>query len=523
MKKLYLAALLILSCIASFAQHWNWVSTSASTETQMAHGIATDSWGNSYAAGYTAGQAVFGTALVDSGYYLSKYDAGGNAVWAMNIPGEWHNQETDAQGNLYITGRYSGTVSLGAYTFTSAGTNDILLAKLDPAGNVLWAKTYGGQGQDNVHAIAIDNSGNIILTGQFSQTAIFDNVMLSDQTFSLHFFLLKTDPAGTLQWVTKGNYMQIQGDFLAIDDDNNIYVSGNYSDTCYYCNGNYVAKYDPSGNVLLMNTSFGMYESIHGLHADSDQNIYIIYNTGSHYLYHPFLAKYDPVMTNKLWERDLSSGYYGWWLSNDISFDDQDNIYLAGGFGGQYMYADTMTIEGHFLQRERGVDLLFAKCDPQGNIQWMMTVPGTSNEHSTSIRLNNNNELYVTGTINYGGNAGQIDTVAFGTHTVISDGSWSEMFLARLDMNTALSNVSIASEDEDISVYPNPSNGNFTISIDAKENVSIYVYDVLGNRVKEISNAVAINPIDLSGNSAGVYTVQLWSSDKKVTRKIIKR
>ena len=55
---------------------------------------------------------------------------------------------TDASGNLYITGRFQGTVDFdpGVATFnlTSNGSYDVFIQKMDSSGNFLWAKSFGG-------------------------------------------------------------------------------------------------------------------------------------------------------------------------------------------------------------------------------------------------------------------------------------------------------------------------------------------------------------------------------------------
>jgi hypothetical protein len=70
--------------------------------------------------------------------------------WAVRAGRTWgdagYGIAVDAQGNQYITGFFTGTVSFGPYTLTSDGDyfSDIFAAKLDPVGNFLWARRAGG-------------------------------------------------------------------------------------------------------------------------------------------------------------------------------------------------------------------------------------------------------------------------------------------------------------------------------------------------------------------------------------------
>ncbi|RPI86649.1 MAG: hypothetical protein EHM40_23555, partial [Chloroflexi bacterium] len=81
-------------------------------------------------------------------------------------------------GNLYITGDFSGTVDFdpgpGISNLTSAGFGDIFISKLDGDGNFIWATNLGGISSDLADGIALDNSGNLYLSGFFSDTVDFD-------------------------------------------------------------------------------------------------------------------------------------------------------------------------------------------------------------------------------------------------------------------------------------------------------------------------------------------------------------
>ncbi|MBW2491498.1 MAG: SBBP repeat-containing protein, partial [Deltaproteobacteria bacterium] len=77
----------------------------------------------------------------------------------------------DSSGNVYITGSFRGTADFdpdaGPDNRTSAGQEDIFLTKIDTSGNgsVVWTRTLGGADQDFGRSVAVDNSGNVYITG----------------------------------------------------------------------------------------------------------------------------------------------------------------------------------------------------------------------------------------------------------------------------------------------------------------------------------------------------------------------
>ncbi len=86
----------------------------------------------------------------------------------------------DGSANSYVVGDFSGTITFGTSTsLTSAGSGDVFVAKYDSAGNLAWAKSAGGTGNDVPGGIAVDGSGNSYVTGFFSGTATFGSITLT--------------------------------------------------------------------------------------------------------------------------------------------------------------------------------------------------------------------------------------------------------------------------------------------------------------------------------------------------------
>ena len=63
---------------------------------------------------------------------------------------------------------------VGTFTLTSAGNSDIFVSKINSLGNFIWAVQIGGTGADEGYGISKDANGNIYATGSFSGTVDFD-------------------------------------------------------------------------------------------------------------------------------------------------------------------------------------------------------------------------------------------------------------------------------------------------------------------------------------------------------------
>ncbi|MBH8559502.1 T9SS type A sorting domain-containing protein [Hymenobacter negativus] len=77
---------------------------------------------------------------------------------------------TDAAGNLYLVGDFSGAIQLGATTLTSAGGDNVFVAKWSPVSrSFVWAQRLGGTGDDYGQAIAV--SGSSVYVGGFFRSS----------------------------------------------------------------------------------------------------------------------------------------------------------------------------------------------------------------------------------------------------------------------------------------------------------------------------------------------------------------
>jgi hypothetical protein len=185
-----------------------WAKSAGGTGGGGGNSVAVDASGNAYVTGYYSSPAIiFGsdtlTNVGDYDIFLAKYDAGGNVLWAKCAGGFINESGSsvtlDASGNAYVTGWFnSQTLTFGSDTLTNVDNGDIFLAKYDAGGNVLWAKSAGGNNVDIGQSAAMDASGNAYVTGWFnSQTLTFGLDTLTN-TGAADIFLAKIKSSSNL-------------------------------------------------------------------------------------------------------------------------------------------------------------------------------------------------------------------------------------------------------------------------------------------------------------------------------------
>lgn len=167
----------------------------SSTTEETGFGIDTDPQGNVYVTGVYSGTANFsGTFLTLGGPFIAKYDTDGTLIWAAQATnGSLNSPGTaivfDPAGAVYITGFYYGVNftfgTTGPYNWL--GNADIFLAKADAqTGEWLWARSVGAGSQtDTPRALALDANGNVYVAGGYMASGIFaGNPGIPSQPFS---------------------------------------------------------------------------------------------------------------------------------------------------------------------------------------------------------------------------------------------------------------------------------------------------------------------------------------------------
>ncbi|GAC1469538.1 MAG: hypothetical protein NVSMB9_13460 [Isosphaeraceae bacterium] len=257
-----------------------WANSYGGTGNDQGQSIAVDTSGNVYTTGGFQGTANFGSQTLTTsgaqGIFVMKQDTAGNVVWAKSMGGpdlsdpqgqSGFGVALDGSGNVYTTGVFTGTASFGGVSLTSAGLTDSFVAKMDNAGNVLWAKQFGGSGHDDGTAIAVDPSGNVFATGDFVGTGNFGGVALTSAGQNDAYVIRLNSVDGSVAWAKSyGGSGADAGFGIALDSSGGLYTTGVFQGNVNFgafpltSSGGYdvyFAKLDPATGNIALAQSFG--------------------------------------------------------------------------------------------------------------------------------------------------------------------------------------------------------------------------------------------------------------------------
>jgi hypothetical protein len=360
-----------------------WAAQAGGTGPDGGSRIATDGSDNSFVTGGFRGTATFGdTTLSSAGFediFIAKLDADGNFLWAAQAGGTdsdgGYGIATDGSGNSLVIGGFRGTATFGDTTLSSAGDLDIFIAKLDAEGNFLWAVQAGGKNLDASGSIATDGSGNSLVTGWFEATAIFGDTTLSSAG-NYDIFIAKLDADGNFLWAARAGGTHIcTGSGIATDGAGNSLVTGEFS-----------------GTATFGDTTLSGFEDIFIAKLDADGNFQWAAQAGG---------------------TDYAGGFH-------IATDGSGNSLVTGGLRGTATFGDTT------LSSAGDQDIVIAKSDADGNFLWAAQVGGTGFDGGYGIAMDGSGNSLVTGAFS--------GTVTFGDTTLSSTGNY-DIFITELDVD----------------------------------------------------------------------------------------
>ncbi len=186
--------------------------------------------------------------------------AGGGPPWSLRW-GDGARQAllrlaSDARGHLLVAAQLRGSLDVGTGPLTSAGSNDVLVAKLDPGGRTLWSRRFGDADVQNVNHLATGPAGDVFVIGNFIGTLDFGGPPLFNPGDE-DIFLARLDAEGRTLWSRRFGDMGEQGGHLvAVDAEGDVLIAGRFHGSVDFGGGPlvsaglsdvYLARLSPEG------------------------------------------------------------------------------------------------------------------------------------------------------------------------------------------------------------------------------------------------------------------------------------
>jgi len=376
----------------------------------------------------------YGAGRID--FYLLKLDPNGNLIWSKTYGGQY-----DESASEVLQTSDGGFIMCGNTKLSASGSRDAYIVRVDAQGNQLWAKNYGGAGGETASGIIETSDGGYIFSGSTT----------SNGTDDFQLWIVKIDANGNEVWSkTHGGAEWEEAASISPTSDGGYILSGYTLSKGAGAKDAYLIKVNATGDVI--------WDKVFGdIHADEFRD-----------------AKETP-----------------------------DGGFIAVGYSITF-----------FSQQNQYRDLFIVKTNSSGDLVWSKLIGSNKNEGASSVRITTDGGFVISG---------------------FTDSYSKSNNIYLLKFNAAGEITSVYEDDEEKLLqsfilnqnYPNPFNGQTTITfvINKPNDISLILYDLLGREIK-ILKLGWYNPgeysatIDSEYLSSGIYFYSLRAGSNIQTRKM---
>lgn len=304
-----------------------WKRQWGTDEDETGRAIATDPSGNIFVAGRIRVSTLFSTDYFTT---ILKYSPAGNLLWRKEFEIALEGAiglTVDRNGNAYLTGRTSSVVDPG----------DNYMAKFSPTGTREWLKYFSFRGSTLATDIAVDSRGNLLVTGNTSDSPGGPNKGGVDS------WIARFSSQGTLRWIKQfGTAQDDYAESIAVDSVGNILAMGDVRSSVLP-EKVWVVKYKSDGTFLWrqqLDSSALDYPS--NVTVDAKNNVFLGGLTGGS-LGGPirgnvdaWAAKYSPA-GKLVWKKQFGTLFHDGFIEGVVVVDNKGSVFLAGGTEGDVL------------------------------------------------------------------------------------------------------------------------------------------------------------------------------------------
>ncbi len=446
-----------------------WAIRSGGPDWDEATSIAVDTGSVTYITGWFEDDMVYETTRLGNKFlrnagskgtrdaFVIKYEDD-SVLWARRFGGGGDDFgldiTVDGSHNVYALGRFEKQAGFGADTSYAVGKSDIMIIKYRPDGSIDWRTQAGGTDFDSPSSVTVDRSGNVYVTGGFYGTADFGGINLTSSGKD-DIFIAKYLPNGTISWArSAGGSLGDVGFGTAVDTMGNVYVAGSFaSSTATF--GSLVIQGDPNATM--------------------------------------YLAKYHPDGSID-WVKTAKGGVGA--SARSVAIGPAGEVYVTGVCGTTADFGDTTVVANSIY------NFYIAKFTGGGSLDWIRFDGNSIGVFGRDIATGRDGSIYVTG--EYEG------TLSFGVDTLtISSDPDRSIFVNKYFLDGTLEWV------KHPIVSPNGREEVEGIAVDDKDNVFVTGYFADTARFETSTLAAGGNKIDLYIWKLSDYVLQSDTSDAR--------
>lgn len=510
--------------------------------------------------------------------YICKRDEAGHFIWVKSIGGSSYDDvvaiDLDNESNVYITGRFYGTVDfdpspISSFNLTQNGGlyADVYIAKYNQNGDFVWAKRLDGSNSLESTDITVDGRNDVHVTGSFRGQV---DVNPSPSIFAIHLltsagssdedgFSVTLDQNGlyTKSYHLKGSSSDVSINSVAVDAVYNQFFTGEFTGTCDFDRSGAVynqtstgsgadafimrvdpfnslqwakqletsstsnaisIKLDANNNVYTMGTFRGSID----LNPNSSVNMHIKSSLRTH-VYVSKLAVNGVFLYGKTISGTGSLLTMGNVYGKNLHVTPNGKAYFAGFFTKRVDFNPGTGINN--ITAAGMNDAFICGLTATGNFWMTQTIePHYSYGYAknNAIALNNDEDIFTTGNFTHMTNFNPSGSPFYG----ISLGG-VDMFTHKLKkiqpvFSPFFKSTETISETFEVDVFPNPTARLLNINISGEENARVFMYSMDGQLVYSGEHTVGRSRISMENLSEGAYILQIKQGEYSERIKVIK-
>lgn len=438
--------------------------------------------------------------------WIAKLNSSGILEWQKTIGGsgfDFNCKVAQTANGGYIAG--GSTQSVDGDAVGSHGGSDILIARLNASGEILWRKMLGGSGNDYFGAVSPTSGGGFIIAGstQSNDGDVTTNHGMSD------LWIVKLNSDGEIEWEQTFGGSNVDGGTSVVQTSDGGYIAAGSTRST---NGDVSVAFGSDDIWIVKLSDNGAIEwdtSLGGSLSDGYADVKIAAE-GGYYVSGTTYSNNGIVSGNHgdsdAWIVKLNAlGAVVWQRTFGGTGTDGTYSLAADSNGGCIFAGFTNSLNGNVTQALGSYDVWVAKVSGTGTLMWQKSFGGTGYELGTAItETSDNGFAFAAGTNSI-------------TNDVLTNFGLQDGWVVKLTPEN-LSTPQFAQNS--LVVFPNPAKSELNIQFDGDAICCAFISDINGQKVLEVT---AGNTINIEGLATGMYVVSAQAGGQELQQKFIKR